>query len=31
MIMKDSCSYTIRILRQEQILRDHGGELDRTM
>jgi hypothetical protein len=24
-IMKDRCSYTIRILRQEKILHDHGN------
>jgi hypothetical protein len=31
MIMKDPCTYSMRILRQEQILRDHGGALGAAM
>jgi hypothetical protein len=29
-ITKDSCTYTIRFLRQERILRDHEKETART-
>jgi hypothetical protein len=31
MITKDWCTYSIRFLRQERILRDHGGTLGRPM
>jgi hypothetical protein len=31
MITKDRSTYTIRNLRQERILRDHGGALGRPM